>query len=213
MHQVFQPNPSNKIDEDREIANLLKNPLQTSLPIEPTNHNETAKIIQMLDANKTPGYDLIIPLVLKKLPHRATVLITAIFNAILRSGCYPGQWKAAQIILIPKPGKDPIEVKSYRPISLLPVLSKVFEKLILLRMKPHLTDSIPNHQFGFRVKHSTIEQVHRVTNTISNTSENKQYCSAAFLDISQAFDKVWHEGLLYKIKKILPQPFYLLLRS
>jgi hypothetical protein len=51
---------------------------------------------------------------------------------------------------------------------------------------------IPNHQFGFRKWHSTLEKAHRMNEAL----ENKQYYSAAFLDISQAFDKVWHTGLL-----------------
>ena len=70
----------------------------------------------------------------------------------------------AEIILIPKPGKRLEEVSSYRPISLLPVLSKMIEKLILNRLKPILEaeNIIPDHQFGFREKHSTIEQIHRV---------------------------------------------------
>lgn len=58
---------------------------------------------------------------------------------------------------------------------------------------------ISNHQFGFRSKHATIEQIHRIANKITVAMQTKKYCSAAFLDISQAFDKVWHDGLLYKI--------------
>jgi hypothetical protein len=63
---------------------------------------------------------------------------------------------------------------------------------------------IPNHQFGFRQRHFTIEKTDRLTRRINEAPENKQYCSAAFLDISQAFDKVWHIGLLYKLRRSLP---------
>ena len=82
-------------------------------------------------------------------------------------------------------------------------------------MKPDLASRsiIPDHQFGFRENHSTVEQVHRVYNIIRNTLENKQYCVAAFLDCTQAFDKVWHLGLLYKLKLQLPYPYFDLLRS
>jgi hypothetical protein len=68
----------------------------------------------------------------------------------------------AQIILILKPGKPPNEVTFYRPISLLPIVSKVFEKLLLKRLLPMVESNrlIPNHQFGFRQRHSTIEQTH-----------------------------------------------------
>jgi hypothetical protein len=57
---------------------------------------------------------------------------------------------------------------------------------------------IPNHQFGLRKRHCTIKEIHRIIQRINEALENKQYCSAAFLDISQAFNKIWHTGLLYK---------------
>ena len=82
--------------------------------------------------NKSPGYDLITRL--NELPYVAIKFITQLMNAILRLGHFPDQWKVAQIILIPKPGKPHTEVSSYRPISLLPILSKVFEKLLLKRL-------------------------------------------------------------------------------
>jgi hypothetical protein len=64
---------------------------------------------------------------------------------------------------------------------------------------------IPKHQFGFRQRHSTIEQAYRIEQRINKSLENKQYWSAAFLDISQAFDKVWHTELLHRLR--LPLPF------
>jgi len=141
--------------------------------------------------------------------------ITYIFNSILRTGYFPGQWKVSQIITILKPGKPAEDVQSYRPISLLPVLSKVFEKHFITRLQSILqsTQIIPDHQIGFRRTHATIEQVHRIVNTIHRALENKHYCTAAFLDISQAFDKVWHEGLLYKLKTFLPVNMYNILQS
>jgi hypothetical protein len=64
-------------------------------------------------------------------------------------------------------------------------------------------------QFGFRMKYATTtEQVHRIVSIIHDAQESDQYCTAAFLDISQAFDKVWHQDLLYKIKAIFPDNVY-----
>ena len=147
--------------------------------------------INRLHTTKVPGYDLITGEILKKLPEVGLSAITYIYNSILCTGCFPGQLKVSQIVTILKPGKPAEDVKSYRPISLLPVLSKVFEKLFITRIQPILqsTQIIPDHQFGFRSKHATIELVHRKTNIIHRALENKQYCTAAFLDISQAFDK------------------------
>lgn len=133
---------------------------------------------------------------------------------MLRLGHYPSQWKVAQFILIPKQGKHPTDVGSYRPISLLPIISKVFEKLFLQSLKPLLEEKklIPEHQFGFRAQHSTMEQAHRVVTKIRHDLE-RRYCSVAFIDISLAFDKVWHPGLLYKIKGALPHTYYPILQS
>jgi len=167
-----------------------------------------------LRSTKALGYYLITGEILKKLPEVGLSAITYIYNNILRTGYFPGQWKVSQIVKILKPGKHAEDVKSYRPISLLPILSNVFEKLFITRIQPILqsTHIIPEHQFGFRRKHPTIEQVHRITNIIHRAIENK-YCTAAFLGISQTFDKVWHEGLLYKLSTFLPDNMYRILQS
>jgi retron-type reverse transcriptase len=116
--------------------------------------------------------------------------------------------------MIPKPGENLSEVESYRPISSLPIMSKLFEKLILKRLKPIIAEKhlVPTHQFGFRKNHSTLDQVHHITEIIEKTLENKGVCSAVFLDIAQAFDRVWHRGLLHKLRSTLPDHFYLLLK-
>ena len=117
--------------------------------------------------------------------------------------------------MILKPSKPPHEKESYRPISLLSIIAKLFERLLLARLKPVIEERnlIPTHQFGFREKHSTIEQVHRVTNVIESTLENKKICAGVFLDVAQAFDRVWHQGLQYKLHRDLPKQFYEILKS
>ena len=117
--------------------------------------------------------------------------------------------------MILKPGKAPDSVASYRPISLIPILGKVLESLFQNRLMLFVESEnlIPNHQFGFRKKHGTIEQVHRLVDTIHQTFENGLYCTAAFLDVSQAFDKVWHDGLLFKLRNMLPINYFLFLQS
>lgn len=150
------------------------------------------------------------------LPKKVIAFITSLFNAILRLSYYPAQWKVAQIIMIPKPGKPFNKASSYCPISLLPILSNIFEKVILLRLnKVELQDHeiIPDHQFGFCEKHLTIEQAYTVRDEIISSLKNKEVCAAVFLDIQQAFDKVWHLGLLYKIKLLPPFQYYLLFQS
>ncbi|VVC44621.1 Reverse transcriptase domain [Cinara cedri] len=81
--------------------------------------------------------------------------------------------------MVLKPGKPLEQLTSYRLISLLPSISKLFEKQLLKRLKPLIKERqlIPEHQFGFRNKPSTIDQVHRVINVISKALEEKKYCS------------------------------------
>ena len=215
LHRVFTPNPASGSTKINVVMEALSAPNQQSPPIKKFSVKEVTSTIKKLSLNKAPGYDLITTKVMKELPYLAILLLTAIFNAILRREFMPAQWKVAEIILIPKPGKDPDNVTSYRPISLLPVASKILEILILKRLSPELSrrNIIPSHQFGFREAHATIEQVHRMVEKIHDAYEHRKYCSAAFLDISQAFDRVWHEGLLYKIRQTLPLSYFAIIKS
>lgn len=217
LKNVFQPFASEiSVEENQEILDYLDSPLQMELPLQKFSVKEIKNCIKNdLNVKKSPGYDMITGKVIKELPDKAVRIMTFIFNACLRVQYFPAQWKVAQIILLLKPGKNPEEVASYRPISLLPIMSKIFEKLLLNKLKQIIIEKaiIPVHQFGFRNGHATIEQVHRMVRKINNDFEEKRYCSAVFLDVKQAFDKVWHQGLLYKIKKIIPHNFYNILKS
>ena len=117
--------------------------------------------------------------------------------------------------MLPKPGKDLYQTTSYRPISLLPVCSKLLEKIIYDRLKATIEEEklISGRQYGFRIKHSTIEQMHRLINEILLAIEKKQYCIALFMDIEKVFDKVNHKSLLETIKKHFPEQIHHLLKS
>jgi hypothetical protein len=175
--------------------------------------NEVKYQIKQLKSRKAPGMDNISNRALKLLPLPGIIHITCIYNSIIRYGYFPHQWKMASIIMIPKPNKPPEEVSSYRPISLLSAVSKIFERILLARMYRYVVEKIPLHQFGFRQEHSTPQQCHRIVEYIKHAFERKEYCPAIFLDITQAFDKVWHTGLLYKLKNILPYYLYTLMKS
>ena len=140
-------------------------------------------------------------------PHFETVailLLTTIFNLTLTLAYFPTIWKYAEIIMILTPNKPPHEPTSYCPISLLPIFSKVFERLFLKRIQDDhdILTLLPNLQFGFRDRHSTTQQTHRVVNKLAKGLEEK-FCNTVFLDICQTFDKVWHPGLLFKLKHTL----------
>ena len=212
LSNVFKPHSSNTAPE---ITEYLHSPFQISPPIKPFTSLEVTELIHRLNPRKAPGHDQVSNKAVKELPVKGIPLISSICNAIFRLEYYPNTWKMSLITLIPKPGKPIHETSSYRPISLLPTLSKLFGKLPTNRLLPLLEDpkTLPDHRFGFRKQHSTIEQIHRITHYISQTLEKKKYCSEVFLDIQQVFDKVWHEGLLYKLKKVLPHTYYSILKS
>lgn len=212
LEQVFTPH-SNIPDTD--IDRFLNMPLQMSLPIKKVTFSEVKNEIELLNKKKAPGYDLINGKVLVELPAVGIQYLRMLFNSIMRTKHWPIQLKFAQIILIPKPGKPLQEVTSYRPISLLPQISKVLEKLLLKRLEDQniLQEILPDHQFGFRRRHSTIQQCQRIVTIINQAFNFKEYCPAVYLDVQQAFDRVWHPGLLFKIKMNMPSEYYLLLKS
>ena len=194
-----------------EKANLFANYLYNVFkPHSSNTAPEITELIHCLNPRKAPGHDQISNKAIKELSVKAIPLISSICNAIFRLEYYPKTWKTSLITLIPKPGKPIHETSSNRPIILLPTLSKLFGKLPTNRLLPLLEDpkTLPDHRFGFRKQHSTIEQIHRITHYIRQTLEKKKYCSEVFLDIQQVFDKVWHERLLYKLKKVPLHTYY-----
>lgn len=214
LYSTFQPH--NNIlspSQIEKVNNSLSYPLPMTLPPKHVRPSDVEYAIRNSPHHKSPGYDLITAEVAKQLPKKTLLLLTHIYNSILRLSYFPALWKFSIIIMIPKPGKPPDSPESYRPISLLPLFSKMFERIILKRILPIIEASIPNTQFGFRHNHSTIHQVHRLVDKISYTLEKKLICTAAFLDVSQAFDRVWHNGLLFKLKSILPPYYFLLFKS
>ena len=91
---------------------------------------------------------------------------------------------------------------NYQPLPLLPIWGKIFEKIIFDEIYAHLTANklLSDKQLGFRPGDSTINQLLSITHDIYNAFEHHHDTCAVFLDISKTFDKVWHEGLLLKLK-------------
>ena len=212
LSEVFTPHDDT---QDPKIEKELASPTQPLVNLQAFTLSEPKTEIKPLNPHRAPGIDLITAHMLKELLHEGFLNLLYILNAIRRTGYWPAPLKQAKIIMIPKPGKNPTDVASYRPISLLPIISKVLEKLILKRIYKDSNPQgwLPQHQFSLRKAHSTIQQSHRLVDTINKTLEQQQYCSAVYLDVSQAFDKVWHPGLLFKIKQTLPPGVFPLLKS
>ncbi|GFX32158.1 RNA-directed DNA polymerase from mobile element jockey [Trichonephila clavipes] len=103
--------------------------------------------------------------------------------------------------MLPKPNQDHKFSQNYRPISLLNRFAKIFERIILNRIKTHCKaiHCIPPEQCGFQEDHSTLHQLIRVTNIINEGFASKLYTVGVFLDVKRAIDKMWHDGLTYKM--------------
>jgi hypothetical protein len=105
------------------------------------------------------------------------------------------------VVSILKPGKDPTLPSSYRPISLLDTVGKLFEKILLARVLREVNerDLLRDEQFGFRARHSTALQLGRLFERVNRNIDERRLTGAVFLDVAKAFDTVWVKGLLYKL--------------
>ena len=113
-------------------------------------------------------------------------------------------WKRALVVAIPKPGKPMEDPKSYRPISLLCVPYKILERLIYACVEPLIDPLLPKEQAGFRRGKSTVDQVVLLTQNIEDSFEAKKKAGAVFIDLTAAYDTVWHRGLTCKLLRLLP---------
>ena len=125
-------------------------------------------------------------------------------SSCLRRLKIPKIWKRALVVAIPKPGKPVGDPKSYRPISLLCVPCKILERLIFARVEPLIDPLLPKEQAGFRRGKSTVDQVVLLTHNIEDSFEAKKKAGAVFVDLTAAYDIVWHRGLTCKLLRLLP---------
>ena len=177
------------------------------------SNNEIETIINKL--KKTcPGESGINKTILKHIPKEAITRLKNIFNASLSAGYFPDKWKDAVLRLIPKPNKSPHHPSNYRPISLLEVPGKIFERIINKRLRYHLTTNnlYNNNQFGFRTRRGTTHALAIASEAIAQSKGDKGQCHVVLRDIEKAFDKVWHQGLKFKILHLnLPEIYEKLL--
>ena len=132
-----------------------------------TNPDEVHEAIRGLKVGKAPSPNGIPNRALKHLPQRAVSLLVRIFNAILLTHHFPSLWKHARVTSILKPEKNPALPSSYRPISLLDSIGKLFEKILLARILQEVSERglMRDEQFGFRPRHSTSLQLARLVGT------------------------------------------------
>ena len=160
------------------------------------------KLVKFLKRGKAPGPDTI-PNEVLRLGTTTSLFhhLAKLFTSSIQLGYIPTAWKVATLRMLLKPDKLPSLTTSYRPISLISSIMKLFERVIEQRLRSHLEHIgfINKHQSGFRRAKSTDDHLFRLSQSIMESFNRGEHVVAAFLDVEKAFDNVWHNGLRYKI--------------
>ena len=184
------------------FKHYMPNPVPNSIFIEPIITATTVETTQKLKTKSSSGHDEISTKLLKDSINYVAVPITHIINISLATGLVPGKLKEAKVIPIFK-SADPSQLKNYRPISLLPAFSKLFEKIMYNKLMSFLNTNniLYKHQYGFRPKHSTIHPIIHLLNHCAERNNKliSEYTLATLCDLSKAFDVISHKILLQKL--------------
>ena len=164
------------------------------------SHDKIAKVIQNLDPNKAHGHDNTSIRMLKVCGPSIYKPVEIIFNQCLETGVFPSEWKKGNIVPIHKKG-DKQMVQNYRPVSLLPICGKILERLMFNEMFEFFIENklISSGQSAFKPDDSCINQLLSITHEIYSSFDEGLEVTSVFLDISKAFDKVWHDGVIFKL--------------
>ena len=211
----FEQNPNH----DKKISDAVHAYIRTEHTVlEPIiEEHEIRNALRATAPKKSPGIDEIPGLILHKAQNILMPYFLKLFNGIFRTGFYPLSWKNASITFLKKPGqKDSKNPRHYRPISLLPVISKVFERVIQKRLNwfSNSCEWINRRQFGFQRNVGSEFAAWNFSNSIMTNFKRRKETVAIFLDINSAFSRIWHDGLIYKlIKKGVPAPYIKIIHS
>ena len=163
----------------------------------PVSIATTRKMLEQLDTRKATGSDDIPASLLQMHADILAPSLTLLFNKSLREGQFPAAMKVGKIRPLFKAG-DPSQPKNYRPVSLLPIVSKVLERIVHKQLLQYLNTNnfLPTSQFGYRHQHSTADALALAVENINEAQAAGQHTGVAFVDMSKAFDKVKHSILV-----------------
>ena len=201
-------------DHFANVGELINSQIQTdsfqfsepesnfSMFLKPVTVIEIEKIIQDLKSYKSVGLDGIPGEIIKFCSRDLAPLLTNLINLSFSEGCFPNCLKSAKVIPVHK-GEDKTDMNNYRPISLLSVISKVFERAMFSRISEFLENNklLCQSQFGFRTKRSAVDAVAHIIERIRNNHFKTQY-TCIYLDLKKAFDTIEHSRLLRKVCNI-----------
>ena len=187
--------------QNGSFEDYLKLKIDTKFECEQTSPTHIKNIIQNLNSKSSSGYDNISTILLKKLEPLLSGPLSIIINQSLKSGIFPNKLKTAKIIPIYKKG-DKHKIDNCRPISLLPSISKIFEKVAHDQLLSYFVkyNILYNSQYGFRKLHSTQHAILELTDRILLDLDVGNTPLGIFLDLSKAFDTLNHPILISKLK-------------
>jgi len=171
-----------------------------SLYLSPLNENELTNIICNLKKS-APGIDGFQPHIIKSVCSSFLKPLLYVLNLSFQQGVFPSELKAACVTPIFK-GGDPLLIKNYRPVSVLPVFSKIYERAMYNRLMNYLEKNkiLYEYQFGFKKNHSTYMALSILIDKIMNALDNNEHVIGLYLDFAKAFDTVDHQILLKKLQ-------------
>ena len=161
--------------------------------VEDVDPQSLIKLVKFLKRGKAPGIDTI-HTEAHKLGTTTSLFhhLTELFTSSIQLGYIPTAWKIATLQMLLKPDKLPFLTTSYRPISLISSIMKLFERVIEQRLRSHLENIgfLNKHQSGFRRAKSTDDHLFRLSQSIMESFNREKHAVAAFLDVEKAFDNV-----------------------
>ena len=160
------------------------------------------KIITNFESSKAAGPECIPVVVLKNCEPELSYILAKLFNMCLKESCFPDCWKVSSVVPVFKNVGERSTAKNYCPVSLLSVISKVFEKLVNNRIVNHLEDCglFSDFEYGFRSSRSTADLLTVISDRIARAFNRSGATQAVAFNISKAFGRVWHTGHLHKRK-------------
>ena len=160
------------------------------------------KVIKNLDLSKVSGPNCIPVVVLKNCEPELSYILAELFNLCQKESFFPYYWKVSSVVPVFKNVWERSTAKNCHPVSLLSLVSKVFEKLVNNRIVDHLEKCgfFSDFQYGFRSSRSTADLLTVVFDRIARVFNRSGATGAVALNISKAFDRVWHAGLFQKLK-------------
>ena len=168
--------------------------------LQPTNPNKVFSLLNKLDKSKATGLDKISARFVRECADLICVPICDIFNQSISQGIFPDDWKYARVTPLYKQG-DRGDVNNYRPISVIPIVAKVFERIVYEQLYAYLEehDILCQNQSEFRANHSAVTALLEATDSWAYNIDNGKINGVIFLDLKKAFDTVDHQILLSKL--------------